>query len=248
MHDRFLTKIFPAMMLVIFLQAGLSAQPPDPVGGPEHPICRPVGSRIMGQLYLPPQLNAQGSPFLYDEWMAGTIVFNGLDTTEVSAMNYNAYFDELVYLNKVLNKYIVIDHRSIQAFTLFPGQGRPAMTFRHRNQQQHNRGKYMQVLVADSVSLYAVRRIEFIEDPGYPPSAHPDYFHPETDYYVAVGGIQPFRIKPSKSQLLSLFPDRKKDIKQFIGQHHLRLSNEPDLVELIRYVNEIDPDIQSIIP
>lgn len=231
------------MWLVIFLQAGSSAQPPDPVDGPEHDVCRPVGSRIMGQMYLPPQLKAQGTPFLYEKWMAGMIIFSDLDTAEISVMNYNAYFDEVVYLNKVLNKYVVIDHSSVKAFILFPGQGRPALTFRHWSQHQHNKRRYMQVLVADSLSLYAVRRIEFIEDPGYPPSAHPDYFHPATEYYIAAGDAQPFRIKPSKGQLLDLFPDRKKSIKRYIAQHHPKLSNEPDLVGLIRFVNDTDPDI-----
>jgi len=202
----------------------------------------------MGQLYLPPQLNAQGSPFLYDNWMPGMVIFNDLDTAEVTAMNYNAYFDEVVYLNKVLNKYIIIDHRSIKAFLLVPGRGRPSLTFHRRKLNQHSRSKYIQVLVADSVSLYAARRIELIEDTGYPPSAHPDYYHPVTDYYITTGDTQPFRIKPSKSQLLSIFPDRNKSIKRYIAQHHLRVSVEADLVEVIRFVNESAPDTQSFIP
>ncbi|KPL14540.1 MAG: hypothetical protein AMS23_06245 [Bacteroides sp. SM1_62] len=230
------------------MNAGISAQRMDQLPDPGHGDCHTVGKRIMGQLYHPPRHQARGTPFLNDDWMAGMLIFKDLDTVMISSMNYNAYLDEVVYLNKVLNKYIVIDYQYIQEFMLIPGQGKPALKFRCQDPDHNIRSKYIQVLLADSVSLFAVRKVDFVEDEGYPPSAHPDYYHPVSIYYVEKQDSSMVRIKLTKGQLINVFPDRKKAISRFIRQNHSNLSNEPDLVEVIRFVNIAGPDIQPFLP
>ncbi len=231
---------FLIILIAILINKGLFAQNINQLDDPGHTVCNAVGKRVAGQLYLPPQHHAQGTPFMNDNWTAGVVIFNDWDTVRISSMNYNAYLDEVIYLNQVLNKYIVIDHQSIHEFILIPGNGKPVLKFCHQSLNNRIRSKYIQVLVEDSVSLYAVRKVEFIEDPGYPPSLHPDHFLPINEYYVKKQDSLMVKIKPSNVQLYRIFPDKEKAIKRYIRQHQLKVSNELDLIGVILFINDMD--------
>jgi hypothetical protein len=238
---------FLIILIAILINKGLFAQNINQLDDPGHTVCNAVGKRIAGQLYLPPQHHAQGSPFLNDDWMAGMVILNGRDTARISSMNHNAHLDEVIYFNQVLNKYIIIDHQSIEAFLLIPGNGMSVLRFSRWISNKKIRSKYIQVLVEDSVSLYAVRKVEFIEDPGYPPSLHPDHYLPISEYYVKKQDSLMVKIKPSNVQLYHIFPSKKKAIKRYIRQHQLKVSNESDLIEVIHFVNETDPVIDPFL-
>ena len=234
---------FLIILIAILINKGLFAQNINQLDDPGHTVCNAVGKRIAGQLYLPPQHHAQGTPFMNDNWTAGMVISNEGDTVRISRMNYNAYLDEMIYFNQALNKYIVIDHQSIQEFILIPGNGKQVLRFSHRSLNDEIRSKYIQVLVEDSVSLYAVRKVEFIEDPGYPPSLHPDHYLPINEYYVKKQNSLMVKVKPSNVQLYKIFPDKEKAIKRYIRQHQLKVSNELDLIGVILFINETDPVI-----
>ena len=234
---------FLIILIAILINKGLFAQNINQLDDPGHTVCNAVGKRIAGQLYLPPQHHAQGTPFMNDNWTAGMVISNEGDTVRISRMNYNAYLDEMIYFNQALNKYIVIDHQSIQEFILIPGNGKQVLRFSHRSLNDEIRSKYIQVLVEDSVSLYAVRKVEFIEDPGYPPSLHPDHYLPINEYYVKKQNSLMVKVKPSKPQLYNIFPDKEKAIKRYIRQHQLKVSGEMDLIEVIFFINDADPVI-----
>jgi len=243
MQRIFMKDGFLIILIAILINKGLFAQNINQLDDPGHTVCNAVGKRIAGQLYLPPQHHAQGTPFINDNWTAGMVIINDWDTARISSMNYNAYLDEVIYLNQVLNKYIVIDHQSIQEFILIPGNGKPVLKFSRRISNNKIRSKYIQALVEDSVSLYAVRNVEFIEDPGYPPSLHPDHYLPINEYYVKKQDSLMVKIKPSNVQLYKIFPDKEKAIKRYIRQHQLKVSNELDLIGVILFINETDPVI-----
>lgn len=238
---------FLIILIAILINKGLFAQNINQLDDPGHTVCNAVGKRIAGQLYLPPQHHAQGTPFMNDNWTAGMVISNEGDTVRISRMNYNAYLDEMIYFNQALNKYIVIDHQSIQEFILIPGNGKQVLRFSHRSLNDEIRSKYIQVLVEDSVSLYAVRKVEFIEDPGYPPSLHPDHYLPINEYYVKKQNSLMVKVKPSNVQLYKIFPDKEKAIKRYIRQHQLKVSGEMDLIEVIFFINDADPVIDPFL-
>ena len=238
---------FLIILIAILINKGLFAQNINQLDDPGHTVCNAVGKRIAGQLYLPPQHHAQGTPFMNDNWTAGMVISNEGDTVRISRMNYNAYLDEMIYFNQALNKYIVIDHQSIQEFILIPGNGKQVLRFSHRSLNDEIRSKYIQVLVEDSVSLYAVRKVEFIEDPGYPPSLHPDHYLPINEYYVKKQNSLMVKVKPSNVQLYKIFPDKEKAIKRYIRQHQLKVSGELDLIEVIFFINDADPVIDPFL-
>ena len=238
---------FLIILIAILINKGLFAQNINQLDDPGHTVCNAVGKRIAGQLYLPPQHHAQGTPFMNDNWTAGMVISNEGDTVRISRMNYNAYLDKMIYFNQALNKYIVIDHQSIQEFILIPGNGKQVLRFSHRSLNDEIRSKYIQVLVEDSVSLYAVRKVEFIEDPGYPPSLHPDHYLPINEYYVKKQNSLMVKVKPSNVQLYKIFPDKEKAIKRYIRQHQLKVSGEMDLIEVIFFINDADPVIDPFL-
>jgi hypothetical protein len=241
MQRAFMKDGFLIILTAILVNTGLFAQNINQLDDPGHTVCHAVGNRIAGQLYMPPQIHAQGSPFLNDDWTAGVVILYGRDTARISRMNYNAYLDEMIYFNQALNKYIVIDHQSIQEFILIPGNGKQVLRFSHRSLNDEIRSKYIQVLVEDSVSLYAVRKVELIEDPGYPPSLHPDHYLPINEYYLKKQDSLMVKLKPSNVQLNNIFPDKEKAIKRYVRQHQLKVSNELDLIEVILFINDTDP-------
>ena len=247
MQGVFMKDGFLIILIAILINKGLFAQNINQLDDPGHTVCNAVGKRIAGQLYLPPQHHAQGTPFMNDNWTAGMVISNEGDTVRISRMNYNAYLDEMIYFNQALNKYIVIDHQSIQEFILIPGNGKQVLRFSHRSLNDEIRSKYIQVLVEDSVSLYAVRKVEFIEDPGYPPSLHPDHYLPINEYYVKKQNSLMVKVKPSNVQLYKIFPDKEKAIKRYIRQHQLKVSGEMDLIEVIFFINDADPVIDPFL-
>ena len=247
MQRVFMKDGFLIILIAILINKGLFAQNINQLDDPSHTVCNAVGKRIAGQLYLPPQHHAQGTPFMNDNWTAGMVISNEGDTVRISRMNYNAYLDEMIYFNQALNKYIVIDHQSIQEFILIPGNGKQVLRFSHRSLNDEIRSKYIQVLVEDSVSLYAVRKVEFIEDPGYPPSLHPDHYLPINEYYVKKQNSLMVKVKPSNVQLYKIFPDKEKAIKRYIRQHQLKVSGEMDLIEVIFFINDADPVIDPFL-
>ncbi len=198
------------------------------------------GKRISGKIYQPPQQSIQGSPFVNENWMAGKIIFTSGDTAGIRSMNYNAFLDELVYLNQALDKHVIIDHQTIQSFHFIPGNGKPVIKYIRSPRQEVIRATYIQELVNDTVTLLAFRKKEIIEDPGYPPSLHPDYYLVADQYFVMQPDSSIIKIKPSRYGIYKTFPDIRKKLRGYIRKHQLYVSDENDLVELVRFINETD--------
>jgi hypothetical protein len=205
---------------------------------PEQPAVHVLGKRIAGKLYQPPPSTVKGTPYYNDTWMAGMVIFSYGDTAMINHMNYNACLDELTYLNQSVDSYVIIDHQLVTEFRLIPGSGEPDMKFVCLPLKNVISEKYIQELVEDTISLLVVRKKELTEDPGYPPAIHPDYYKPANHYYFVTRDFSIIKIKPIRRQVYKAFPGYRKSLKRMIRQHHLVLSDENDLIRLVRLINE----------
>ena len=227
------------LMFMLLIHLNLAAQS---TGSPVDEASGNTGTtakKIAGELYLPLQGHIRGTPFLNERWMPGIVVFQGGDSTWISSMNYNAYLDEVIYVNQVLNMQVIIDHLTLEGFILTPGDGKPDLRFNRWISTKNARSKYVQVLVKERISLLVVRKTDLIIDQGYPPALHPDYFLPNDKYYVVQQDSILLRFKPSIAQLSRLFPEWKKEIKQYVKQQRLNVSDEPDLIQVFHYLNGV---------
>ena len=197
-------------------------------------------TKIAGELYHPAKGRIKGSPLLNTEWMPGMVYFSNGDSLVLSSMNYDAYLGELIYMNQVLNRQVMIDRQSLKGFDLRPSKGRSDRRFRRLGSANEFHSNYVEVLLTGTISLLVVRKTDLIIDEGTPPALHPDYFLSNHKYHMLLQDSTTRKLKPSFTQLYRYFPENKKEIKQYIKSQHLKVSVEADLIQVFRYINEIE--------
>ena len=71
--------------------------------------------KLMGQRYTFVE-QLRGSPFLFDDWISGTVTLTSGEVIENVPLKYNAYFDELLTYNPVYFTIMQLDKYTVHRF------------------------------------------------------------------------------------------------------------------------------------
>lgn len=198
---------------------------------------------LTGQIY---QMKATiGSQIFMNGTFPGDIILVSGDTVRNKQISYNGYHDELIWTGSVNNNMIKVDKEQVGKFILHINNFGTTVAFRHLNGTTENRkiDFFAQILVEDSLSLFATRnshRIEKSEQGNEDFTTYIDRIEPIVPvYYIGLPHNKFLSFKQiRKKSLYDTFPAYKEEIKTLLNQHHQALRNESDLIHVMQLLNK----------
>jgi len=187
-----------------------------------------------------------GSQLFMDHLFPGDIILVSGDTVRNKQISYNGYYDELILTKSGKTNMVRVDKEQVEKFILHITGDRLPITFRHLNGIITGNRKidfYAQVLLEDTISLYATRSIELVEKVEQKASSsiiYNDWIEPAPPvYFIVFPGNKFVTIKHiGKKSLYYAFPDHKVAIRTLLNQHHQTLRKEVDMISVIQLFNK----------
>lgn len=196
------------------------------------------GSQGAGSLnfQIAPENSAiAGDPYFQSEWQHG-VVHYASTVYEVKELKYNICLDELVF-HQGNQIFLVPDKEKIVRFTVGDD------TFlRVQYQNQHG---FLQLLEQGTAVNLLVHYACSIK-PGNPSKGYipgtPDEYVKKESYYIQRPGDVIVPINPKRGAfILDHVGTRRADTEKFIASNKLRMRKLDDLIEVIRYLNSVEP-------
>lgn len=184
-----------------------------------------------------PQDKTPGSQYFNEAFMPAKIG----NSEEIVMVRHNAYTDEIeVNINSVIKVLPSEMNESIQLmnspfsyeyveYTTEKGPKKLGYLKAISNNQK--------IKIYKSESIYRKEEVE--ADLGYGSSKPAAYTKLRDGYYIKIGDndIKPLSLK--KKSIVSILPEKEKEIVAFMKENELSLSEEKDLIALGRYINSL---------
>jgi len=172
-------------------------------------------------------IETEGSPYLDPAYTEGS--FKIKTTKYISSMRFNVYLDafevEQGTTSMFINSYVVD--------TVYYKESRFAY------KKEENKLKAYEILSsspkAELLKKYKVTFFEGQIGVKGKKNSYPRYKSEKPEYYFAKTNEEKIQISGMKN-LVSLFPEKKEDIKAFIKANKLKKKKEKDLITLFNYV------------
>lgn len=160
--------------------------------------------------------------FYHDAWMKGTIKTVYGDLIEGYDLRYDAFHDELVAFNNRVNGMFVVDRQQVAGFTLeFPGAG--SGEFRKLSPRgTSGRENYYEVIhEGNALLLCRIRIIERKTELYKNKIGQLDdrRYDVQKQYYLQARGLDLKVLEPGRKAIMELFPERKKELRQFFRKY-----------------------------
>ena len=179
----------------------------------------------------------KGSPFLFNKFMKSEVYFNSSDEPVTYKLNYNAYKDQIEFLengkvysitNKDKLEKVIIDKHTF-------------VYKRFYNYDEINEGYFVEI-INDYISLYK-RELKMVitsNNVAYKSSENSTGSFNKTSplYYVSIYGDPLIYIK-NKRKFLNLFFNNQ-SLVDFMEEENIKLSSEKDLKKVITFLNDFD--------
>lgn len=166
-------------------------------------------------------------PYLVsDDFLTGDVVFNGLTYREVP-LRYDVYQKQLVVRTPVKRSNVYVPMDKVEKFTL------GGINYERRD------GEFVAVLYS-SPRMELVERVNvFMEEDIVDNVSYKIQFKRDVEYFLLCDG-QAHEVAKLKS-VSKLYPDIKKELKQFAKKYHLdfKENRQLSLTTLVKYVDEL---------
>ncbi|SDK33769.1 hypothetical protein SAMN05421823_102491 [Catalinimonas alkaloidigena] len=194
-------------------------------------------------LVLFPLLGQAQTP-LSERWLRGVVVLNNGDTTR-GKLNYNTETETLrLDANSSLKTYST---QQVNLFSLYDeesGQTRLFRSLPFRYQSDYERPTFFEVLEdGQPLQLLGRERMSVQSVPVYDPFMNRTYYTNRmqltNDFFFRENEGRIRQYLGRKREVYLLLSDRKKEVKAFVKRNNLRFDRERDLVEIVKYYNQL---------
>lgn len=179
----------------------------------------------------------EGSPFLSDEFIEGTIYTYQNDKFNKIPLRYNIYNDELEFKNpdnqimaiatpEIIEKAVLGEH-------LFSN-----ILYKYGNKTK--RGFFV-LLLEGTVSAYVkygIKYREAKEAAAYKDPEPAQFIKIPNSYYLRYNEDAAIKVE-SKKDLINFFPNHQKKVEEYIKKNKVKPAKEDRLLQLIRYYNSL---------
>jgi len=185
--------------------------------------------------------NIEGSPYLYDDWIAGTVkLANGVTNKEPIMLKYNLLDDEVYFKDKAGEAMAFVV--PVQEFTLNPTQIDATLARRYRNGYKGIDGikpaAYFEVLSDGKVQLIKKIVKVIFETQNIGSAAKTRSFIDKTKYYLVIDG-NATAVKNDKKSLLATLSDKETQLEAYIKTNKVDFKKDADLAKLVTYYNSL---------
>jgi len=183
------------------------------------------------------EVDYEGSPYLMNVFVNGTIYTNQKFQYEEVPLRYNIFFDELEFKTPT-NEILALATPDIVERAVI---GDTVLVYLSYLQANKTKKGFFVVLDEGKASLYAKPGVMFKK--ATPPAAYKDpepakYLKKSDDYFIGVGSKSPILINNKKS-LIAAFPDNQDKIEKYISKNKIKTNDLESLRELVGYYNSL---------
>ena len=177
----------------------------------------------------------QGSPYLKDEFVNGSIYTVQNEEYVDVPMRYNVYNDEMEFKDangevKAIAAPEVLEKIEIGNQKLYYIPYWAAKKMKHG---------YFDLVTGGKASLFIKHKVIFkdAEEPGaYKEEVPARFIKDQDEYYIRIGK-EAAVIVGNKKDLFEIFPDHKDNIEAFIKKNKIKTNKAESLLELVNYYN-----------
>lgn len=183
----------------------------------------------------------KGSPYLFDEWLSGSIKSRLGKTFNNVSLKFDAYSNQLYMKGKDEKSPMLLNKTDVAEFTINNTTGVTSTTFRVMDEGE-GVFTYVEVLLESEIVMYKKvgKRLQKanIRADSYGSGNNFDQFV-DTQSIVIVENGERKEFKATKSGVFRAFPEHKKTFRKYIKKHKLDLNKDSDLVKLFGYYESL---------
>lgn len=196
------------------------------------------------QIPLHREVNIDGTPFLVDDFLPGTIILPNGRTTETMQLRYNTYNQSVDFMSN--GEAHRIDGQLIREFTLQING--VAHTFKKGfDASRLDESDFVQILEDGALTFFVKHTTNLIEDTAsYGVATRNDVYRPNENYYVREksGNIDRLR-RLDERRLRGYFKDYEDEIASFVSANNIDYTNPSDVASLFRHYNSLVQNTQN---
>ena len=197
---------------------------------------------LIGRNYIAPPIG-QGSPYLYDNWLKGYVVYSTGDTVKNKLFKFDCFKNEFIWMSDG-KSLIALDHNLITSFALFPSVG-PIRKFEKTSLKlpliSDTLVRYLEVLSEGKVNLFAFRKIAVYSESTIGGSGglyQLNSYEAEPVYFIQIGEHPVKQIRFIKKNLIDAYPEYSAMLKKILRENHYgSIRNEYQLTQAINLIN-----------
>lgn len=183
------------------------------------------------------ETNIEGSPYLNDEFVTGTIfTYQNIEYQGIP-LRYNAYSRQLEFKTPDGQVLALSAPEIVERAEL----GETILSYIPYRTGKRVDKSFFILLHTGKVSLYARPEVEFIEAKeaaAYKDPEPPKFEKRPDSYYLRIAQDAAVKIE-NKKQLIGFLPDHHEHIEAFIKKNKIKTSKKEKLIELIDYYNSL---------
>ena len=177
-----------------------------------------------------------GSPYLWEGWKTGCVIFQNKKSIDSLLLRYNAYKEEMQFQmnNKI---YIIGVPDSLSSINI----NQRTFIYRGFTDKGIVKKSYFEVLSKGNAQIY-VRHLIQIRESNYnavlDAGEKNDQMEQVETYFIKKGDSIVFIDKKGKN-ILQLLSDKSKDVIDFVKQNHFSYTDKKDLCRIAEYYNSL---------
>lgn len=181
--------------------------------------------------------DVQGSPYLNDEFVNGTIFTTSKLQYNNIPLRYNIYNDQIEFKSPENEIQALATPEIVEALKI----GDVKMVYAPYSSFKKIRHGFFRVEEEGKTSLYSREGIIFkkAEAPGgYKDAEPPKFINKPLSYYIRVGMEEAKKVG-NKKDIVKIFPDHKNEITAFIKKNKTKPNKPESLKKLVQYYNSL---------
>ncbi|WP_346860993.1 hypothetical protein [uncultured Draconibacterium sp.] len=179
----------------------------------------------------------EGSPYLNDEFINGTIYTTSKTQYQNIPLRFNIFNDNLEFKTPDDAVMSIAVPEIVESAEF----GEYKMCYIPYTISKKIKRGFLIELVSDHVSLYAKPEVLYKkpQEPAPYKEAEPAKFLPKADSYYLRAGKEEAQKITGKKDLIQSFPDHQKEVTDFIKKNKINPTKESDLIKLVNFYNSL---------
>lgn len=174
-----------------------------------------------------------GTPFLYKDFLEGTVMLSNGKKYENIPLKYNSYKDELYFKNPKDNSLLsfVVPVKEFELAGQKYVNGFPAI-------DNFTDKSFYEILADGKIKLFVKNYKSILENKPYNSATIEKKYEDIKSYFIIKDGNMK-RFKPSKKDFLIIFEDKSSKIDAFLKSEKIDFKNNLDLARVVEFYNSL---------
>lgn len=187
----------------------------------------------------------EGSPYVLKDWATGVIYRKVGAPLESLTLHFDIYTQELLVMQE--QKVMTVAPAALKGFKLYRLEEADMVFYQNANIEEN---KFFQQVYQGEYEIWKGFEVALAKQDnnsgGYGQSGNsPEvrrFNRKEIWYLIRPGETEPLMFKATKKDLLGLFPNRSSEIKTYLKEKKLKLSQDQDWITVMKFLEQNTSD------